>query len=78
MEDASNMVLGLVPSRGYTIPPTWVITPTRHISNPTGKLQGHVIEEQEVPQWAKASESPHNEVHIQRAAWLLAGGNGNA
>lgn len=78
MEDASNMVLGLLPSRGYTIPLTQVITPTRHISNLTEKLQGHVIEEHEVLQLAKASKSPHNDVHIQRAAWLLAGGNGIA
>lgn len=55
MEDTSNMVLSLVPSRGYTILLTQVITPARHISNPTEKLQGHMIEEQEIQQLAKTS-----------------------
>lgn len=48
MEDTSDMVLGFVPSSGYTVLLTRVITPARHISNPTEKLQGHMIEEQEV------------------------------
>lgn len=48
MEYTSNMVLGLVASRGNTILLTQVITPARHISNPTEKLQGPMIEEQEV------------------------------
>lgn len=78
MEETSNTVLGLVPSGGYMIPLTRVITLTRHISNPTEKLQDHVIEEQALPRLAKASESPHNDVHVQRAAWLLAGGDGTA
>lgn len=45
MEDTSNMLLGLVPSRGYTVLLTQVIAQARHISNPTEELQGHMIEE---------------------------------
>jgi hypothetical protein len=55
MEDTPNMVPGLVPSKGYTVLLTQVITPARHISNPTEKLQGHMIEEREVQQLAKTS-----------------------